>query len=518
MKPFCFVLDDTSGGRTPKAMLRGAWQCRRTAPPRTFRRSYLDSLDWRLLRNGLYLVADEEEAGLRLRLISLRDDRTLGEAIANQLPVFVASSPLGELAAVLAPILLRRALVQQIRIAVTRHAMAIRNGQGDILAKLELELGEPPADGKGESGRLARRLWFIPVKGHERQNRVIIDTLSGYGVPVNGAVAPVTELIAASNIDTDRFDARTKLVFHEAERCDAAVKRLLAFFFAVMEANRPAVIEDIDTDCLHDFRVAVRRSRTLLGQMRQVVPLRHLERARVVLAEISQVTNGQRDLDVMLLNFDLYRSMLPARTRGHLDAVHACIMDQRRATHGLSAQLLRSAGYRRFAAKWRRYLESTPSLRGIPANAAKPVKVVADARIWKVYKRILAEGAAIDDASPADMLHALRKSCKTLRYLIEFFSSLYPADNIRQTLRVLKRLQDNLGEYQDLHVHGMLLGKTRTLLADHAPLAPESDAAIAQVSRALARRGDRCRKRFRQCFMVFGSEGHQRLFKRLFKA
>ena len=145
------------------------------------------------------------------------------------------------------------------------------------------------------------------------------------------------------------------------------------------------------------------------------------------------------------------------------------------------------------------------------------MKAVADARIWKVYKRVLSEGAAINEASPAQALHSLRKRCKTLRYLIEFFAPLYPCGKIQAVLAVLKRLQDNLGEYQDLHVHIELLENARASLVEHGLLVPESDTAISHVIRAMTRQGTDCRDLFRKRFVAFRGEGHQRMFKRLFK-
>ena len=131
---------------------------------------------------------------------------------------------------------------------------------------------------------------------------------------------------------------------------------------------------------------------------------------------------------------------------------------------------------------------------------------------------MLAEGGAITEASPAEDLHRLRKSCKTLRYLIEFFASLYPETKIRSVLAALKRLQDNLGEYQDLHVHRDLLAQTRATLVKQDLLTPDGDATLARVMQVLARQGSDCRDLFRKRFVAFAGEGHRRMFKRLFKS
>ena len=54
---------------------------------------------------------------------------------------------------------------------------------------------------------------------------------------------------------------------------------------------------------------------------------------------------------------------------------------------------------------------------------------LASHRITRVYRKMVRMGSAIDDDSPAEDLHELRKVGKELRYLLEFFASLYPAES-----------------------------------------------------------------------------------------
>lgn len=516
MKPLCFVLDSSAEDRTPRMLLQGPWQCRRTRGGRRFQRGYLDTLNWRLLKSGLYLVADRQDSGIQLRLIALRDNQTLLETTVNQLPVFISSPPAGELTTMLAPILGHRALVTHIQLTVTHRPMTVVDDRGDAVAYLQLEVSEP-SDKEAYPDRLPKRIWFAPIEGYDKQNREIVNTLTRYGSPVSGAVPAVTGLITAMNIDIARFDAKPHIVIQAVDRCDTVVKRLLASFVSLMEANRPTIIADIDTECLHDLRVAARRSRSLLGQMRSVIAERQQHQAKTFFSRLSQATNRQRDLDVMLLNFDYYRSLLPERMRGQLDTVYACVVDQRRTALDASVRYLSSAEYRRFIRSWRKYLDATPPRHPNEANAAKTAMAMAAGRIWKTYKRVLAEGEAIDDGSPAKALHSLRKRCKTLRYLIEAFALLYPAGKIQRVLNVLKRLQDNLGEYQDLHVHSTLLAMIRRHLAEQGLLTEECDRALTRITRSMVREGAECRARFAKRFAAFSNEGHQRLFRHLFK-
>ena len=85
------------------------------------------------------------------------------------------------------------------------------------------------------------------------------------------------------------------------------------------------------------------------------------------------------------------------------------------------------------------------------------MRELASHRITRVYRKMVKMGRAIDDDSPAEDLHELRKVGKELRYLLEFFSSLYPADVVKPFIKTLKGLQDQLGRFQDREVQANAL-------------------------------------------------------------
>jgi CHAD domain-containing protein len=67
-------------------------------------------------------------------------------------------------------------------------------------------------------------------------------------------------------------------------------------------------------------------------------------------------------------------------------------------------------------------------------------------------------GRAIQDSSPAEALHDLRKQGKELRYLLELFGGLFEPTTVRPLVRTLKSLQDTLGRHQDRSVQAALVG------------------------------------------------------------
>ena len=48
-----------------------------------------------------------------------------------------------------------------------------------------------------------------------------------------------------------------------------------------------------------------------------------------------------------------------------------------------------------------------------------------------------------------EAVHRLRIECKKLRYLMEFFAELFPKEEGSAVLRLLRRLQTRLGEFND---------------------------------------------------------------------
>lgn len=301
-------------------------------------------------------------------------------------------------------------------------------------------------------------------------------------------------------------------------RTDAAARRILQGLLDAMLANEVGIREDLDPEFLHDFRVAVRRTRSALGQIKRVFPMRTTERFRREFAWLGQITGPTRDLDVYLLNFEGYRGALPEALRSHLQPLRAFLERHRRSEHRALLRVLDGRRYRKLVQDWGRFLHSPLPRRPRAPNARRPVAEVASRRIRRTYRRAREQGGAITPESPSTDLHELRKTCKKLRYLMEFFGALYPEEPMKRLVKALKRLQDNLGELQDLEVQHESLTRFEALMAAEQALDTATRDAMEWLVRSLEERKHKVRKRFSREFERFTEPRLTRLFHTLFRA
>ena len=299
-------------------------------------------------------------------------------------------------------------------------------------------------------------------------------------------------------------------------RADAAMRKILLVLLGTMEVNEQGTIDNVDTESLHDFRIAVRRTRSALTQVRSVFP--EHSRARFVkhFAWLGDITTPTRDLDVHLIEFKSLQRSLPKALRDDLQPLRQFLTVEQQHEQAKLARNLKSSAYRRIKEQWRRFLASPLPKHPTAPDALEPVTEIAHRRIWRMYRRVLREGRAITPASPAADLHELRKSCKKLRYLMEFFQSLYSTEKIRRLIRELKGLQDNLGEFQDLEVQTHTLTQYGAQMTRDGVMQPRTQTAFDCLQEQLHASSERVRDDFEARFEQFANKPNRRRFKLLF--
>jgi CHAD domain-containing protein len=425
-------------------------------------RCYLDTFDWRLYRNNRVCGWDIPTGNERKKsegIFFVRDKKT-SDCICgyptDHAPRFSKDIAHRTCRRILGDLLDIRALMPVLTVAVKSRQFNILNQENKTVAVLIVE--NHALTGHVDKTFLAGRLIVSPVKGY----RKIFMQLSHYisarlQLPCE-QFALLDEILAAIGKTPGPYAYAGISKLDDSLNTWEAVRILLRHLFQVMQANAPGLRDAIDTEFLHDYRVAIRRTRSLLGQIKHIFPVRRLAYFKREFSWLGQITGPTRDLDVYLLKFDAYRQALPKLMQKHIASFHVFLERHWKIEHARLCRELDSKRYQKLIKEWHDTLDNE-NIRWSQAaasqetmNASKPVRQIAGKRIVKLYQRILQEGNRITPESRDEDLHELRKTCKKFRYMVEFFHDFYPEVAVRNLLKTLKQLQDHLGDFQDLCV------------------------------------------------------------------
>jgi CHAD domain-containing protein len=474
-----------------------------------------DSFDWRLYQRGYALYRLDEQ----LRVRCLEEVDWLLTAEARHEPGFAWELPDGPIKEEVGPILGVRRLLKLVEGEAQAITLRVLNADEKTVARLVFE--ESCTRPEGEARDCWRVVWVQPVRGYPRYARELAEHFESQGFSSYGPLDAYRAALATASATPGDYSARLEAIQLSAEmRADEAVKVILRFTLEVIRRNEPGIQADLDSEFLHDYRVAVRRTRSALTQIRGVFPTQSVDHYKGEFAQLGQLTNPLRDLDVYLLKEANYREMLPDSLRAGIDPLFAYLREQRVSALEAVCQGLQEPRYQAFLAQWEAFLTSAPPETSDPSapNASRPAIELARERIYKRYRRVIRDGEAIlaDESAADEALHMLRIDCKKLRYLLEFFASLFPPGEIEELVKQLKRLQDNLGDFNDLCVQSDYLLMVSQELPLESEQARESLAAIGCLVGLLEAEKVRVRGEFAETFRDFAAKGNRKRFRALF--
>lgn len=239
---------------------------------------------------------------------------------------------------------------------------------------------------------------------------------------------------------------------------------------AQIKANLHGTIRYRDPEFIHQMRVGTRRLRSTFIAFRAAIPSAASSGIRRDLRGATQALGAARDWDVLCESLSAARSTrFPERAS--LEALLRRVASRRSASLRRARRAIDAAEFRRALMRTQRWLASAPWRENIPAEVlTAPVAPLARRALKRLFRKALAcgENAA---ALRGDDLHQLRIRIKRLRYACEFFASLYTRRRSHPFLRHLQRLQDTLGELNDLAVAERLLDRVSVVAPDARPAA-----------------------------------------------
>ncbi len=509
-----YAIPSGSGGEDLVAYLK-TQLC--LGPEPAFRRrvTYFDTFDWRLHHAGGYLRLAPGRHGKALSWRSL--DGTLRHRLAAAAaPPFAWDLPPGPFRKALEPVTKMRRLLPIVDLRLSGRTLNVLDGREKTVARLRLTGGTAREPGRsGEPVALPDTLRVLPVRGYAKAYTQTISLLEAELGLERVPAAELDRALAAIGRTARDYVSKVVIDLDPEMLAGSAAKAIHRSLLATIRRNEHGTRRDLDSEFLHDYRVAVRRTRSALSQVKGVYPADDLAHFKVELKWLGGLTGHLRDLDVYLLKMDDYKADLPPAVGDDLAPLGEYLIERQRREQRRVARQMTTKRYRTLLEDWGRFLDQPADPEAAP-NAGRPIGEVASERIWKIYRRVIKQGRAIDDDTPAAAVHELRIECKKRRYLMEFFRSLYDRDRLLQLIKALKLLQDNLGDFNDYEVQQFSLREfADDMCRQHA--APAGTVmAMGRLVEHLEKGQARERHQFGQRFAVFAKKKNRRLARDLF--
>lgn len=336
-----------------------------------------------------------------------------------------------------------RAFTPEDQVTIVRDTLSLLDDEQKICCRIE---SVTLSRGKKSWSLLRTR----PMRGYGDSHTLICDILKKFDEP--GLPAQVLKLKIS--------DYTSKPVIRLAENTPAikSLCKIVTTFLQVTRRNEPGLIDDLDTEFLHQWRVSLRKVRSVLTLFKGVVATEILDQLKLDFKDIMQDTNQMRDRDVYLLSKDDYFALVPPQAHPGLEVLFDLLQKDRDEAFGKVKAMLESKEYKKRIKSIQKLFEDPKALpKGSKADA--PSKEFAADLVLKRYKKVCKLAGKITDKTPDESIHELRIQCKKLRYLIESAQPLFDAKQVKTLLKTLKGLQEHLGSFNDQSVQQVTLAQ-----------------------------------------------------------
>jgi CHAD domain-containing protein len=501
------LLDELRAGLATAFAVSGSGRSARA------RRTWLDTFDWRLHKGGLTLQQVTTRGGSELILSGPAGEQLSTPVVrANRLrwPALADALPPGPLRERLIAVTGNRALLPVVTADSLSSDLRLLNGDDKTVARLSIDTLTVSAPADAAQGPLPARLTVHEVRGYpaaaRRAQRLLAGTAGVSGSRQTALDAALTAVGRSAADYTGKVDVKLRPAMAGRD----AVALLLLQQLDTLEANVDGVLNDVDTEFLHDLRIAIRRTRSALKLLGDVLPGDLTLRFASEFRWLGDLTTPVRDLDVQLEELPTMAAGMIAASPADLEPFGVYLARRRAAERRTLNRGLRSDRFAAVLGDWRKALTVPRTGRRAPAGP-RAAELAAD-RTRRAYNKVIKLGVAITEDSPAESLHTLRKRCKELRYVLEFFASLHDPAAQRAMVADLKRLQDCLGEFQDSEVQQHEIQTLGAAMLTRQAAPAGTLLAMGEVAGQLGLRQRQARAEFAGRFTAFaGSAGRRRL-------
>ncbi|MBV1837561.1 CHAD domain-containing protein [Acetobacter estunensis] len=249
------------------------------------------------------------------------------------------------------------------------------------------------------------------------------------------------------------------------------LQRILGSGLCTLVGNEPAARLG-DVEGVHQMRVAVRRLRSALQLFTPRLEPHSSERFTLELQRLGRILGAARDWDVFVS--ETLPAAFPAGEGHEWHGLLAQAAEvRRRKAHETLKVELESSALTELVLSLMVWSEKQPFVK--EDIAKKRLSDIAPDLLDRIWRKVYRRGHGIEELAEED-LHSLRKSLKKFRYAVDYLAGLYPSRQVKACLQQCKRLQQALGEINDMTVAAQLADE---LDVENVALAPAAGQLVA---------------------------------------
>ena len=306
----------------------------------------------------------------------------------------------------------------------------LRNGTGLWEAEIGGEVLSAPGGPASLPEELARRL-TAPLRNRKLEEVVRLRTGSEDVALLEGQHV----LRSYENLDTALRDTVVPARERRTRRRAPAIEHVRTYLkaqVAEIERTDPLIRSSDDPEAVHDFRVAVRRMRSVLKSTRELFDEDWLKGLRAELRWIGGELAAARDLDVLL-----------ARLRKEAGPDEAPVVKL------LETERRRAWKRARAALSTERYLKLLDRLTAaVDAPPVRQSDLSLKAIARREFKKLDRAARRLGPKASADQIHRARILAKRARYAAEL-SEPVAGKRAQRFVKAAKQFQDVVGAHQD---------------------------------------------------------------------
>jgi len=227
-----------------------------------------------------------------------------------------------------------------------------------------------------------------------------------------------------------------------------------------LQANELAMLSGENSEeAIHQMRVAVRKLRSCFGIFKTFAPVPCDDYAmlRQELHWLGEKSGVARDWDVFEQTIHKVQQQVTATTV--MDSLAVTVRYFKIQAHETMRETLNSPRYHRLLlslGKWLTQQSESPEIS--ESRWELPISTLSSEILQRRYLFVQEQGEKLLKLSEKQR-HAVRIEIKKLSYAARFFISLYPSKNTEDYLKLLAKLQTELGILNDMAVAHSLLNR-----------------------------------------------------------